>query len=121
MVSLKTPVFKKCEYFKTKAGNVRFTEQRYNLSKKQIGREVNKDTLTPLVIEKIKDIKKSSKRPLVMSVSFWTDKIYTTNTVVIKDEKDIDEPKFDDEFMQDYDGEGLPDGRVRQVSTIFSK
>ena len=75
MVSLKNPVIKKSKYFKTKAGNVRFTEQRYNLSKKTIGREVNKDTLTPLVIEKIKEIKKSSKRPLVMSVSFWMDKI----------------------------------------------
>ncbi len=55
-----------------------------------------------------------------MSVSFWMDKIYTTKTVVNKDEKDIDDLKFDDEFMQAYDGEGLPDGRVKQVSIIFT-
>ena len=121
MVSLKNPVIKKSKYFKTKGGNVRFTEQRYNLSKKTIGREVNKDTLTPLVMEKIKEIKESSKRPIVVSVSYWMDKIYSTNTVVIKDEKDINDIKFDDEFMQDYDGEGVPDGRVRQVSIIFSQ
>ena len=50
MVSLQNPKIKKSKYFKTKSGNVRFTEQRYNLSKKVIGREINKDTLTPLVM-----------------------------------------------------------------------
>jgi len=121
MESLKNPIVKKSRYFKTQAGNVRFTEQRYNLAKKVIGKEVNKNTLTPLVIDKIKEIKKKSKRPMVMSVSYWMDKIYSTNTVVIDDESDIEDLKFDDEFMQDYDGEGVPDGRVRQVSIIFSQ
>ena len=90
----KNPVINKSKSFKTKGGNVRFTEQRYNLSKKTIGREVNKDTLTPLVMEKIKEIKESSKRPIVVSVSYWMDKIYSTNTVVIKDEKDINDIKL---------------------------
>ena len=121
MESLKNPIIKKSRYFKTQAGNVRFTEQRYNLAKKVIGKEVNKNTLTPLVIDKIKEIKKKSKRPMVMSVSYWMDKIYSTNTVVIDNESDIEDLKFDDEFMQDYDGEGVPDGRVRQVSIIFSQ
>jgi len=121
MESLKNPIIKKSRYFKTEGGNVRFTEQRYNLAKKVIGKEVNKNTLTPLVIDKIKEIKKKSKRPMVMSVSYWMDKIYSTNTVVIDDESDIEDLKFDDEFMQDYDGEGVPDGRVRQVSIIFSQ
>ncbi len=90
MESLKNPIVKKSRYFKTQAGNVRFTEQRYNLSKKVIGKEVNKNTLTTLVIDKIKEIKKSSKRPIVMSVSYWMDKIYSTNAVVIENESDIE-------------------------------
>jgi hypothetical protein len=43
------------------------------------------------VIDKIKEIKKKSKRPMVMSVSYWTDKIYSTNTVVIDNETDIED------------------------------
>ena len=121
MESLKNPIVKKSRYFKTQGGNVRFTEERYNFSKKVIGKELKKDKLTPLVIDKIKDIKKKSKRPMVVSVSYWMDKIYSTNTVVIDNESDIDDLKFDDEFMQDYDGESVPDGRVRQVSIIFSQ
>jgi hypothetical protein len=107
MESQKNPIVTKSRYFKTQAGNLRFTEQRHNLSKKVIGKEVNENPLTPLMIDKIKEIKKSSKRPMVMSVSYWMDKIYSTNTVVIGNESD-------------YDGEGVPDGRVRQVSIIFS-
>ncbi len=42
MESLKNPIVKKSRYFKTQAGNVRFTEQRYNLAKKVIGKEVKK-------------------------------------------------------------------------------
>jgi hypothetical protein len=119
MESIENPILKKSNYFKTQAGNVRFTEQRYNLSKKIIGKEVNKNTFTPLVIDKIKEIKKPSKRSMVVPVLYWMDKIYSTNTVVIDNESDIEDLKFDDEFMQDYDGEGVPDGRVRQVSIIF--
>ena len=53
MESLKNPIVKKSRYFKTQGGNLRFTEQRYNLSKKVIGKELKKDKLTPLVIDKI--------------------------------------------------------------------
>ncbi len=80
---------------------------------------VNKNTLTPLVIDKIKEIKEPSKRSMVVRVSYWMDKIYSTNTVLIDNESETEDLNFDDEFMQDYDGEGVPDGRVRQVSNIF--
>jgi hypothetical protein len=80
MESLINPIVKKSRYFKTQAGNVRFTEQRYNLAKKVIGKEVNKNTLTPLVIDKIKEIKKKSKRPSSLG-KLWSKGILLTQNL----------------------------------------
>ncbi len=51
---------------------------------------------------------------IIVSVAYWMDEIYSTNTIVIV------KLKFD-EFMEDYDDEGVPNGRGKPVSIIFSK
>ena len=52
------------------------------------------------------------------------DTIRSTATIRIENEDDLDELQFEDEFMQDCDGEGLPEGPLEKVSNItllFSK
>ena len=120
MVKLTKPKILTSSAFQTKAGKVKFTEKRYNLSNKVQGKEIrNTDELTNSVKKKITGMVKE-KGAIIVSVAYWMDKIYSTNTIVLEKEDDIVKLKFD-EFMEDYDGEGVPDGRVKQVSIIFSK
>ena len=120
MVKLTKPKILTSSAFQTKAGKVKFTEKRYNLSNKVQGKEIrNTDELTNSVKKKISGMVKE-KGAIIVSVAYWMDKIYSTNTIVLEKEDDIVKLKFD-EFMEDYDGEGVPDGRVKQVSIIFSK
>jgi esterase/lipase len=96
MVKLTKPKILTSSAFQTKAGKVKFTEKRYNLSNKVQGKEIrNTDELTNSVKKKITGMVKE-KGAIIVSVAYWMDKIYSTNTIVLEKEDDIVKLKFDE-------------------------
>jgi hypothetical protein len=68
---------------------VKLTEKRYNLSKKLQGKEIgNDDDLTNSVKMKITGMTKE-KGAIIVSVAYWMDKMYSTNTIVLEKEDDM--------------------------------
>ena len=97
-MNLPKPKIYQSNVIKTKKGKRTIDEHRYNLKDLNI----STSDLDKLVRKELKDkVKKNG--PMLVTVSYWIDKEYSTNFVQVNNSQDIDNMKPKNEYMIDYD------------------
>ena len=101
---------------KTKKGNEKIIEHRYDLT----GKGIDKDDLDKLVKEHLKS-RIQKEGPLRVSVAYTMDKTYATDFVQVNTAADVDgKLQFDSEFMQDYDSDVFDTDESVSLVSIYS-